>query len=169
MSPTLQPATWKTFILSCIYGPLLLIQIIWALMHYNDGDCLYLLIVGWLLFVLFFVVGALPRYEFKKKGHILEGESYIHTTTVVDTGIYAVVRHPQFLSWIFLSSSLACISQHWLHSILVLCITVFVYLEAVQADSALLEKFGDDYRDYMKTVPRMNIVWGILKYGKKNS
>lgn len=163
MSDEPQTSTWKDFIFSCIYGPLLVVQIVWVFTHYNHYRIPYLLYGGWLLFVLFLVVGALPRYEFKKRGHIPEGKSYIHTTVMVDTGIYAVVRHPQFLSWILLSSALVLFSQHWLSVILFIPITVFVYLEAVRADSSLIEKFGDDYREYMKKVPRMNIVWGIKK------
>ncbi len=163
MSDESKSTTWKDYILSCIYGPLLVVQIVWVFIHYNHLRISYLLYGGWLLFALFLVVGALPRYEFKKKGHIPEGKSYIHTTTLVDTGIYRVVRHPLFLSWILLSSSLVLFSQHWVSVILFVFISVFVYLEAVRADSSLIEKFGDDYREYMKTVPRMNIVWGIIK------
>jgi protein-S-isoprenylcysteine O-methyltransferase Ste14 len=42
------------------------------------------------------VLGCLPIIEFRRRGGVGKGESYIHTTKLVDTGIYSVVRHPQY-------------------------------------------------------------------------
>ena len=46
------------------------------------------------------VFGWLPVIEFRKKGRVRKGRSYIHTTKLVDTGIYSIVRHPQFVTFI---------------------------------------------------------------------
>ena len=40
-------------------------------------------------------MGLLPIITFRRKGGVAKGESYIKTTVLVDTGIYAIVRHPQ--------------------------------------------------------------------------
>jgi len=40
------------------------------------------------------IFGVLPVFEFRKKGGVKKGKSYIHTTKLVDTGIYSIVRHP---------------------------------------------------------------------------
>ncbi|MGD2250616.1 MAG: isoprenylcysteine carboxylmethyltransferase family protein [Candidatus Methanofastidiosia archaeon] len=155
--------TWKDYILSCIYGPILVVQVILVFLFYNRLHNTLLLLTGWILIILFMVIGYLPRREFQKSGNIPEGKSYIETTALVETGIYNVVRHPQFLSWIFLSAGLAFISQHFLSFLLVISVAVFIYLEALRADTPLLEKFGDDYKQYMQKVPRLNILQGILK------
>ena len=163
MSDETNPDTWKDFILICIYGPLLIVQVVLVLKFYNFLESTLLVAGGWILLFLFFIIGALPRYEFKKKGEVTEGKSYIHTTALVDTGIYAVVRHPQFLSWILLSFGLVLLSQYWLSAVLAIPIAAMVYVEAYRADKLLIEKFGEDYREYMRNVPRMNLLVGVLK------
>ena len=57
--------------------------------------------VGVAFYVLSGIVfGMLPVIEFRKKGRVRQGKSYIHTTQIVDTGIYSIVRHPQFVTFI---------------------------------------------------------------------
>ncbi|PVX26153.1 MAG: hypothetical protein CW691_02355, partial [Candidatus Bathyarchaeum sp.] len=36
------------------------------------------------------VFGWLPIIEFRKKGKVKNGKSYIHTTQIVETGIYSI-------------------------------------------------------------------------------
>ena len=44
------------------------------------------------------ILGLLPVFELRKKGGVKKGQSYVHTTKLVDTGIYSVVRHPQYVT-----------------------------------------------------------------------
>ncbi len=46
------------------------------------------------------VFGWLPVIEFRKRGGVKRGKSYINTTQLVDTGIYSIVRHPQYVTFI---------------------------------------------------------------------
>jgi protein-S-isoprenylcysteine O-methyltransferase Ste14 len=39
-----------------------------------------------------------------------------------------------------------------------------IYISMFYADKLLIVKFGKDYEDYMKKVPRANFIWGIIKY-----
>ncbi len=170
MSDEKQPSTWRDFVLLCVYGPLLVLQVVFAIKVYNHLQVPLLLYSGWVILVLFFVVGYLPVSEFRKRGGVPKGKSYMDTTTVVDTGIYAVVRHPQFLSWILLSIALALMSQHWISVGCVVPVAVLVYMEALKADKSSIEKFGDSYRKYMQKVPRLNILVGIYRlFRRKNS
>lgn len=161
--PLKSQTSWKDFILLCVYGPLILLQVVLVFKFYNSMGLTLALIGGWLFFLLFLIVGALPRYEFKKRGGVVEGKSYIYTTTVVDTGIYTIVRHPQFLSWILLSLALAFLSQHWLSVLCVVPVTVLIYVEALREDKSNCGKFGNDYKEYMQRVPRLNPLVGIFR------
>jgi len=87
-----------------------------------------------------------------KRGGVPEGKSYIHTTTLVDSGIYAVVRHPQFFAGILISLALVLMSQHWLNAVLFIPVVVGTYIDSLRADKRLIEKFGDDYKSYMQRV-----------------
>ncbi|MBU0595626.1 hypothetical protein KJ567_02970, partial [Candidatus Bipolaricaulota bacterium] len=40
---------------------------------------------------------------------------------------------------------------------------VYLYIAARQEEIANREKFGDAYRDYMKRVPRINAVLGLIR------
>jgi protein-S-isoprenylcysteine O-methyltransferase Ste14 len=89
--------------------------------------------------------------------------SEIQTTVLVDSGVYAVVRHPQYLAGVLLSLALILTTQHWLIAIIGVVAMVLNYLIALKADQELIEKFGDDYKRYMDKVPRMNFLLGFIR------
>ena len=110
------------------------------------------------------VFGALPVFEFRRKGGVKKGKSYIHTTQVVDTGIYSVVRHPQYVTFILWAIAGMLLFQHWVVVLLGVPIFPLTYIDLIKADKDATQKFGDDYRAYMKRVPRANFLLGILRY-----
>jgi protein-S-isoprenylcysteine O-methyltransferase Ste14 len=114
--------------------------------------------------------GWLPILALRRKGGVSKGKSYVHTTTLVDTGIYALVRHPQMgTAWLLMSVSLTLIAQHWSSLALALPTMALVYLDLVKADERLVGKFGDAYRRYMERVPRVNIVAGVIRWARQRS
>ena len=96
-------------------------------------------------------------------GDIPKGKRFTDTTSLVDSGMYAIVRHPQYVSWMFLIFGLILISQHWLSGILGIVAIVLVYADTSREDKPLLLKFGDDYKNYMGRVPRANMLLGIYR------
>ena len=86
----------------------------------------------------------------------------MHTAILVDSGIYSIVRHPQFLAGIFISLALVLMSQHWLNTVLIVPVVVGTYIDSLRADERLIEKFGDDYKSYMKRVSGLNPLVGII-------
>jgi protein-S-isoprenylcysteine O-methyltransferase Ste14 len=109
------------------------------------------------------VFGVLPVFEFRKKGEVKKGQSYIHTTKLVDTGIYSVVRHPQYVTFIMFAISGMLLFQHWIVILLGIPIIPFTYIDLLKADEDAIQKFGDDYKAYMKKVPRANFLLGIIR------
>lgn len=107
--------------------------------------------------------GMLPVFEFRKKGGVRKGQSYIHTTKLVDTGIYSVVRHPQYVTFILFAISGVLLFQHWIVILLGVPIIPLTYIDLIKADKDAIEKFGDDYEVYMKKVPRANFLLGLLR------
>lgn len=114
------------------------------------------------------VFGWLPVIEFRKKGEVKEGKSYIHTTKLVDTGIYSIVRHPQYVTFILFAISGMLLFQHWIVILLGVPIIPLTYFDLIKADKDAIEKFGDDYKAYMKKVPRANFLLGIIRRFLKN-
>jgi protein-S-isoprenylcysteine O-methyltransferase Ste14 len=86
------------------------------------------------------------------------------TTVLVDTGIYAIVRHPQGgTAWLLLNLAAMLIAQHWSSVILGLASMVLAYADSFKADQYCIEKFGEAYRHYIESVPRVNFVAGIVR------
>jgi protein-S-isoprenylcysteine O-methyltransferase Ste14 len=109
------------------------------------------------------IFGMLPVTEFRKKGGVKKGKSYIQTTKLVDTGIYSIVRHPQFVTFILFAIAGMLLFQHWIIVLLGIPIVPLTYIDLLRADKRLIVKFGDDYKQYMQKVPRANFLLGIIR------
>ena len=96
----------------------------------------------------------------RKKGHI---EKDISKEALVESGMYAFVRHPDFLGHILIIFALIIISQHWISLIVGIILIVLLCFAIIEEEKENIEKFGDVYRDYMKRVPRINLIAGIIK------
>ena len=121
--------------------------------------------IGAALYVLSGIVfGMLPVMELRRKGGVDKGKSYIHTTKLVDTGIYSVVRHPQYVTFIMWAIAGMLLFQHWIIILLGVPIIPLTYIDLIGADKDAIEKFGDDYKAYMKKVPRANFLLGIIRH-----
>jgi protein-S-isoprenylcysteine O-methyltransferase Ste14 len=114
------------------------------------------------------VFGGLPVIEFRKKGGVRKGKSYIYTTRLVDTGIYSIVRHPQYITFMLWAIAGVLLFQHWIIILLGIPIFPLTYIDLIKADKDAIEKFGDDYKVYMKKVPRANFLLGIIRLFRKS-
>ena len=151
------------FLLSAIWVPLLIAQIILAFLLRRPG-IEALRWAGWVAWWLSAILGWLPIFTFRSKGGVAKGDSFVKTTKLVTTGIYAIVRHPQMgAAGLLMCLGLMLITQHWVSIALGVPAMVLIYLDLLQADRRCIKKFGDAYRRYMARVPRVNFVLGIIK------
>lgn len=121
-------------------------------------------VIGWAVWAVGMVLVMAPVLTFPRRGGVPRGKSFVHTTRLVDTGFYAVVRHPQYTGGIlaiFVTSALWY--PHWLFWVLGVVGIAVIYLGCMEEDRRMLEKFGEDYAAYMKKVPRVNFVLGLLR------
>jgi protein-S-isoprenylcysteine O-methyltransferase Ste14 len=162
---------WERFIyglnpwlLSAVAGVLTVLQIILCLFLPNRAGLQVLRYLGYVIWGIGAVFGIIPIFTLRRRGQVPKGKSYVHTAALVDSGIYAIVRHPQGgVAWILLNLGLILIGQTWIIAILGIVSIALVYLDALKADQYEIEKFGDDYRRYMQTVPRINFPLGIIR------
>jgi protein-S-isoprenylcysteine O-methyltransferase Ste14 len=162
---TKKSLSWIDFVPVTFVSILFISQIIVGVYLLSDVSQIEVLAyVGVGLYVfsgIFF--GWLPVVEFRKKGRVRKGRSYIHTTELVDTGIYSIVRHPQFVTFILWAIAGILLFQHWIIIILGIPVILLTYIDLIRADKDAIEKFGDDYKAYMKKVPRANFLLGIIR------
>ncbi|MFC1548320.1 methyltransferase family protein, partial [Candidatus Neomarinimicrobiota bacterium] len=70
---------------------------------------------GWVFWIIGMVFVMTPIIIFPRRGGVPKGKSFVHTTNLVDSGPYSLVRHPQYLGGI-LSIFIATpfLYPHWL-------------------------------------------------------
>ena len=117
--------SWMDFVPVALVSVLFVSQIIVGIFLLSDVSQIEILAyVGVGLYVFSgLVFGWLPVIEFRKKGGVIRGKSYIHTTRLVDTGVYSIVRHPQFVTFMLWAVAGVLLFQHWI--VVLLGIPVF--------------------------------------------
>jgi protein-S-isoprenylcysteine O-methyltransferase Ste14 len=151
------------FLLASVASILTVVQIGLAFLLHGQGPEV-LTWAGWICLWTAGVFGTLPVITLRRKGGVPEGESYMKTTVLVDSGIYAIVRHPQGgTAWLLINLGVMLMAWHWTSVFLGLASMALVYADTFKADQDCIEKFGDAYGRYMERVPRVNFVAGIIR------
>ena len=130
----------------------------------NPGFYFTSFVLGWIVWATGMVLVMAPIVMFPRRGGVPRGKSFVHTTQLVDSGIYSIMRHPQYLGGIlaiFVATPL--LYPHWIFVVLGVPGIVILYLSTREEEKRLIERFGDDYHTYMKKVPRMNIIQGTIQ------
>lgn len=138
-------------------------QIVLAILLYDTNGSSFVRNIGWVILWVSAVFGWLPILTFKRWGGVPQRKSFVHTTVLVDRGVYSVVRHPQYLAGILICLALALIAQHWAVTVLGAIGIVIYYGDTYEEEKSALAKFGKAYRAYMETVPRVNFALGIAR------
>ena len=99
-------------------------------------------------------------------GEVLRENTWLSRTvevqenqTVVDTGLYGLVRHPMYTVTIFLFLSIPLVLGSWISLLFFLPYPAVIVLR-IRGEEALLEKELAGYRDYEKKV-RWHLIPGI--------
>ena len=157
---------WLNF-LAWLTFPLLFLQLIGGIIYgvlYGPSLGLQALFyVGWVVLVSGGLLVLTSLIYFSKRGKPVEGRGLMRTTVLVESGTYAIVRHPQFLGFILMMCAPILVSQHWLFVIISVPLIVPMFKWIKEAERNLVAKFGDDYRRYMEKVPRINLVLGVVR------
>lgn len=138
-------------------------QVVLCIVFYNYLKLDWLLYLAGAMFMFAMILGWRARVAFQTKGASGAGESWLHTRTVVASGIYALVRHPLYLSFLLISLTLVLLCQHWVNAMLGAILMGLLYNDMRREEKNNIERFGNDYRRYMEQVPRMNFVVGIIR------
>ncbi|MCD6514943.1 MAG: isoprenylcysteine carboxylmethyltransferase family protein, partial [Candidatus Odinarchaeota archaeon] len=139
-----------------LYGVL----IISTIFLYNSANLAILLYAGWII-LAFGIIFLLWSSKSRKEERV---EEYISRGALVESGMYAFVHHPEFLGNLMIIFALIIISQHWISLIVGIILIVLLCFAIIEEERRNIEKFGKAYMDYMKRVPRINLIAGIIKH-----
>jgi len=87
--------------------------------------------------------------------------------TLVESGMYGFVRNPEFLGHLLIIFALVLVAQRWFSLIIGAALISLLYLAIIEEEKSDIAKFGSSYRDYMQSVPRINLLVGIRRHHKK--
>ncbi|MBU6998735.1 MAG: isoprenylcysteine carboxylmethyltransferase family protein [Theionarchaea archaeon] len=166
---------WKDFVHNAhpylfvtVGGLCAVAQIILAVVFYNREGSSLIATIGWITLWTAGGFGVMPIITFRRKGGVEKGDSYMRTTKLVDSGMYAVVRHPQNgVAWILINLGIMLVAQQVLVVTFGVLSMIFGYLDLFKEEERCIEKFGEKYRLYMKRVPRVNVLLGIVRVLKR--
>lgn len=134
----------------------------------NPISSSWLWYAGWIVWVVGIVFVFLPMSLLRSRGRVAKGQSYVQTTVLVESGLYSMVRHPQYLGWFLMYPAMMLFNAHWLIVVLGLLGMVCVYQFTRQEDDDLVAKFGESYERYMMAVPQLNLIAGLIRRIKGN-
>lgn len=158
---------WKFSGTSLVASILFVVQYILAFFVYKLPGLPALQWLGWGIWVLSMIFGIAPIFILRSRGGVAKGQSYVRTTQLVDSNLYAIVRHPQYLAGILFNLSMMLLAQQWVVILVGVVSMVLFYTDTQAADQEGIEKFGEAYRDYMQRVPQLNFLLGILRVIQK--
>jgi protein-S-isoprenylcysteine O-methyltransferase Ste14 len=126
------------YLLASIASVLTVAQVVLAFfLHGYGSEALQW--AGWICLWTSAVFGVLPIIAFRRRGGVPKGQSYMRTTVLVDSGIYAIVRHPLGgTAWLLINLGVMLIAWHWTGALLGLISMALVYVEPFKADQLLL-------------------------------
>jgi protein-S-isoprenylcysteine O-methyltransferase Ste14 len=74
--------------------------------------------------------------------------------TLVTSGPYHYVRNPIYLGAFIFIIALALVGANWLLLLPALALIALIYKQIGKEEAMLIDRFGDEYREYMKRIPR---------------
>ena len=110
-----------------------------------------------------------PFYQLTKYGRSRSGTTYMYPEKVVQQGLYAYIRHPQYFGYMLLACGFALLSQHWGAVLLAILTITFFYLQALQEERYCVTHFGTPYQRYLHRIPRFNLIEGVWRVLRGNN
>ena len=145
------------------WGFLFLALLLLGEIFVNNNKNALIMAIGLVFLIFGVILVPVPFFLFPNKGKVQKGESFLHTTVIIDSGIYGLVRHPQYLGWAFIIFFLVLIKQHLIITVIGIIALFLLHISTLEEEKHLINKFGSDYLNYMKDVPMWNVLHGIVK------
>lgn len=130
---------------------------------WGQGPSAALALFGGCLWIAGLLLLASPILILRRTGGVAAGERFVDTTTLVTTGLYGVVRHPQYLGWLVLASAVPFYTQEPLSLALAVVSIAATWWGFRDIDTWELTVFGEAYAEYMGRVPGFNLPLGVWR------
>jgi protein-S-isoprenylcysteine O-methyltransferase Ste14 len=115
---------------------------------------LVIYLINVLVFIPFFIMGA----WFGIKGVFYTSLKVAEThraERIVKTGVYSIVRHPQYLGGILAHIGFSFLLSGMYSLLVTPLIVALIYTISWKEENELIKEFGQEYTDYKKRVPML--------------
>jgi protein-S-isoprenylcysteine O-methyltransferase Ste14 len=154
---------WRGYWASTVGSVLALVEVVlWPLLGF--GDTAWLVLVGIALLAIGVIFVVVPVVQLKRQGDVAKGESFVNTTALVEGGLYAIVRHPQYVGLLTCIVAVMLIVQEWIVLLVGAVSTALLALDFRKVDADEGAKFGNAYLEYMSRVPGWNPMAGMWRW-----
>ena len=146
----------KKLILSVVVSTIIFISFItWFIGSSNKAH--ELIIISWFFFFAGSILFLLSVKMLKKWRSLI----------LLNSGVYSIIRHPLYLGIIYLYIWIIFGVQNLIITILSMAGIACLYWQMVIEEDYCIKKYGQDYRRYMNSVPRINLLQGIIRLVQK--
>lgn len=119
--------------------------------------------LAWAVWLGAILLLTLSMLTLRRRGGVPEDRSYVATAVLISTGVYGLIRHPQYPGWLLMHAVVPLFKPNALLAVLGMAGIACVVWFTLQEEAELLAKFGDSYRNYMQTVPRYELLAGAAR------
>ena len=130
------------FVLPFLRNPITFIPIV------NFSIPLFNLIIS----IIFILLGTWFGISGVKQTTLKVAETH-RTEKIVTTGVYSIIRHPQYFGGLLSHLGITFLLSAWYSLLFTPVIVVLVYLISKKEEKELINEFGINYRNYEKEVP----------------
>ena len=109
-------------------------------------------VVHLLVFVPFFLVGAWLGIEGVRETTLKVAETH-RAEKVVTSGVYSIVRHPQYLGGLLAHVGISFLFSAWFSLLATPLMVLLVFLISRKEEIELEKEFGKEYLNYKENVP----------------
>ena len=107
-----------------------------------------------ILSIIFIVLGAWLGIKGVRQTTLKAAETH-RTETIVTTGVYSIVRHPQYFGGLLAHMGISFLLSAWYSLLATPLMVLLVYLISKKEEEELVREFGKEYKDYKKKVPML--------------
>jgi protein-S-isoprenylcysteine O-methyltransferase Ste14 len=107
-----------------------------------------------IIFIPLFAMGAWLGIKGVKEITLKTAETH-KPEKIVATGIYSLVRHPQYLGGLLAHMGISFLLSAWYSLLSTPLMTLLIYLISKKEEQELIKEFGKEYEDYKKRVPML--------------
>jgi len=105
------------------------------------------------------VIGAWFGIEGVRETGMELAETHCSPKKIINTGIYSIVRHPQYFGWILAHIGISVLLSVWYSMLFSPVLVALIYLISKKEEDELIKEFGKEYEDYKKEVPMLIPRW----------